>query len=70
MQHIKTENGWSLYVDTTPADHGLYMIKLLTKFDRSKDPNELREVNRFFFRRGELEQFAAAITRVLDEPAQ
>ena len=70
MQHIKTENGWSLYVDTASTSDGLYMIRLLSRFDKSKNPDELREVNKFFFHRGELEQFAAAITRVLDEPAQ
>jgi|GEM_PF-4768628 len=70
MQHIKTENGWSLYVDTTLTSDGLYMIRLLTKFNQAKDPEELREINRLFFHRGELEQFAAAITRVLREPAQ
>lgn len=69
MTHIKTENGWSLFVESQPVQH-LYMVKFLTTFERSKEPNELREANRFFFTRDELERFVDAIKQAINEPAQ
>lgn len=69
-RHIKTENGYSLFVDTTKFDNGLYMIKFLTRFDGAKNPEELKEINRMFFTRDELEHFVAAIKQGIDEPAR
>jgi hypothetical protein len=70
MNHIKTENGWSLFVDGSVDQYGLYMIRLLTQYDGARDPNELREVNRLFFTRDELEQLVSVLQSVLDKPAQ
>jgi hypothetical protein len=46
------------------------MIKFLTRFDGAKNPEELKEINRMFFTRDELEQFVAAIQQGIDEPAR
>ena len=70
MNHIKTENGWSLFVDGAVDQKGLYMIRLLTQFDGARDPTELREINRLFFTRDELEQLVSVLNSVLDKPAQ
>jgi len=70
IKHIKTENGYSLFVETTNFNNEIYMIKFLTIFDRSKNPDELREINRMFFTREELDRFVSAIQQTIDEPAQ
>jgi hypothetical protein len=70
IKHIKTENGYSLFLEVKNYDSELYMLKFLTRFSGAKNPEELREINRMFFTRGELEQFVAAVQSAVDEPAQ
>lgn len=66
MNHIKTKNGWSLYLETRSVDHDLYMVRLLTKFDQSMKPDELREINRLFFHKNEIEKIISQLHNLIN----
>lgn len=65
MQHIKTENNWSLNIDSKPIDKELYMLRLITQFDLAKNPDEFREICKLFLKKDEIEKIISELKNLI-----
>lgn len=63
---IKTNNGWSLYLNgNEPDNYGYYQISLISEFEYKNGEIEKREMIRLFFTREELKDFSTTIDKLI-----